>query len=97
MPEITLDVELPDVTETPSRIEVRCGETVVYVYEHGTTGNGAWAVWTSMGGSVVSGGTNGYPVEQARLDAREYVRDKELARLLYAQLRAILAEGSKPS
>lgn len=98
MPEITLRFDLPDVTEAPIKVEVRCGETVVYVYEHGATGNGAWAVWTYMGGSIVSGGTNGYPLEQARFDAREYVRDAERSRLLHAQLSTVLAsDGSKPA
>lgn len=88
--EITLRVDLPEVTETPTRVEVHCGETVVYVYEHGWEGSGAWAVWTSIVGRVVSGGTNGYPMEWALRDAREHVRNKERARLLHAHLRATL-------
>lgn len=87
--EITLRVNLPEVTETPVCVAVRCGETTVYVYEHGVRGSNAWAVWTSNG-SVVSGGTNGYPIEQARRDAREHVRRQERRRLFHAQLRAAL-------
>lgn len=90
--EITLSAELPAVTETPIRIEVRCGETAVSVHEHGMQGSGSWAVWTSShGGSVVRGGKNGYSVERALSDARTYVRREELRRLFHAQLAAALA------
>lgn len=88
---ITLHADLPEVTETPTRIEVRCGGTAVSVHEHGSlaSAGGSWAVWTG-GSNVVSGGTNGYPVERALRDAREYVRRQERSRRLHAQLRDAL-------
>lgn len=93
--EITLRAELPEVIETPDSVQVRCGETECYVYEHGRRGSGAWAVWSSVGGSVVSGGTNGYPQEQALRDARAYVQIEERRRLFHAELRAALAGGGR--
>lgn len=89
--EITLHIDLPEVIETSTRVEVRCGETTAYVYEHGSHGSGAWAVWTSIGGSIVNGGTNGYPVERALRYARAHVRHRERLRLFHEQLSATLA------
>lgn len=88
--EITLHADLPDVVETPYRVEVRCGETAVSVHEHGVQGSGSWAVWT--GGGYVLGEEGGkyLTIEQAIAAAREHVRHKERSRLLHAQLRAAL-------
>jgi hypothetical protein len=88
--EITLHVDLPEVVETPVDTMVSCGPTAAYVYEHGTQGNDAWAVWTYRGGSVVAGGTNGYSRERALTDACAYVRRQERRRLMYEQLNQVL-------
>jgi hypothetical protein len=88
---------LPGVVETPTRVEVRCGETAVSVHEHGAQGSGSWAVWTG-GGSVVGQEVAKYhpTIGQALAAAGEYVRDKERSRLLYAQLSAKLAGAEEP-
>jgi hypothetical protein len=96
--DITLRAHLPEVTETPSVVEVSCGLTTYHVYEAGCHGSGAWAVWTGRGGgSVVSGGTNGYPYEQALREAREYVRRVERSRLLHQALREALTYEEVPT
>jgi hypothetical protein len=92
---ITLLIDLPDVVETPYRIQVRCGETTCEVYEHGHRGSGDWAAWKAQGFIIGNGGKVGYTIERALDDARQYVCDEERSRLLYAQLRAAL-KGDQP-
>ncbi|MGH9250335.1 MAG: hypothetical protein ACRD0W_12550 [Acidimicrobiales bacterium] len=91
--EIVLHAKTPNVIETPYRIEVRCGETVCDVYEHGTRGSGDWAAWLAGSHVVGEGGRIGYTLEQALDDARTHVRKLERERLLRAQLRTAL-EGA---
>jgi hypothetical protein len=83
---ITLQVNMPDVTVDPYRIEVRCGETSVEVYEHGLQGSGDWAAWKANGYIIGNGGKVGYTQEQALNDARLYVHEQERRRLLSEQL-----------
>jgi hypothetical protein len=91
--EITLHVDLPEIVETPVRTAVFCGFTVVFVYEHGHQGCGDWAVWTSVGGSVIAGGTESYSYERAIAQAHVHARRGERERLLYAQLRRLCEQG----
>jgi hypothetical protein len=97
--EVTVRVDLPEVVETHYRTEVTCGSTSAYVYEHGHRGSGAWAVWTGEVGHIVSGGTNGYPLERALADAHLHVRREERQRLMHEQLRGLLAsdDGKEPN
>jgi hypothetical protein len=85
--EIILRVDLPEVVETPVRIEVRCGEIAVYVHEHGMQGSGSWAAWLSSGHTIGEQGRKYLPsIDQALEMAREYVRDRERSRRAHAQL-----------
>lgn len=92
--EITLRIDLPDVIETPYCIEVRCGETICEVIEHGNRGSGNWAAWTSGRHIIGAGGKSGYTLQQALADAHAFVHEQERSRLAFAEVRrALAAEG----
>lgn len=89
---VTLTADLPEVIQTPYRIEVSCGETTCDVYEHGNRGSGNWAAWKTTGYTIGEGGRVGYSAIQALEDAEEYVLTQERSRLLHTQLKAQLQE-----
>lgn len=86
--EVTLDIVLPGVMETPREIEVRCGETVVFVHEVARA-DSKWCLWA--GGLQVNNSASYSKIEGALQAAREYVKNKERSRRFYRQLEAKLA------
>lgn len=90
--QIAVEIDMPEVTETAYRVEVRCGDTSVDVYEHGQRGSGDWVAWLSGGGYTV-GGTRSKELMTTLNRAQEYVIAKERARLARKALREALDGG----